>query len=251
MRGRSVRLSLSQRSAIDLLWLAATVPSVTDLRRMNLRELAAARAQCRERPRWFTIFVKACALVAQEFPEMRRVYLPYPWPHFYEYPNSTAQVLIRREHEGELFHFGYIIGNPSAMSLAAVDRGITHAAEAPMNEIASYRRLVAFSRLPTPLRRALLWLAYHIGRHRPKFFGTFAVTTPPEGRVGGWLSSWTVRLCYGPVRDDGETEVTLTVDHRVIDGPTGARALARLEQILTGPILAELKALSGGRDASA
>ena len=101
---------------------------------------------------------------------------------------------------------------------------------------------MAFARLPGPLRRVLLKLAHSIGRHRPKFFGTFAVTTPPADRLSGWLSVWTARLSYGRVDPDGTVRVNVAVDHRVVDGPTGANVLVRLEQVLNGPITEELRA---------
>jgi hypothetical protein len=60
-------------------------------KRMSLAPLVAARAACRERPRWTAIFTKAYSLLAQEFPELRRAYVKIPWPHLYEYPVSKRQ----------------------------------------------------------------------------------------------------------------------------------------------------------------
>lgn len=241
MRGRTVPLSLSQRLAVDLLRFAADVPSVTEGRRMNLSAVIAARARNAERPRWMAIFTKACAMVADEIPELRRVYLPWPWPRFYEYPTSVAMILIRRDLDGELFHFNLMIRNPAAQSLVEIDRRITHADQQPKEQVQDFRKAVEIARLPTTLRRCLMWLGYNIGRQRPRHFGTFAVTVPPDGRVSGWLSAWPVRLSYGRIADDGAVDVKVTVDHRVVDGPTGARVLVRLEEILKGPIVEELR----------
>ncbi|HEY0438608.1 MAG TPA: 2-oxo acid dehydrogenase subunit E2, partial [Xanthobacteraceae bacterium] len=66
----------------------------------------------------------------------------------------------------------------------------------------------------------------------------------------GWLGAdllhpvgpWTTLLTYGPLRADGTVEVRIIFDHRVLDGATAARALARLEEVLNGPILDELRA---------
>src|SRR5882762_8936795 len=104
MRGRTIPLSPGERLAVDMLRFAAEVPSVTDARRMNLSSVVAARARCAARPRWMAIFTKACAMVAEEIPELRRIYLPLPRPHFYEYPTSVAMILIRRNYEGALFN---------------------------------------------------------------------------------------------------------------------------------------------------
>src|SRR5674476_1417868 len=89
MRGRAIRLSVARRMVIDLLHFAAAVPSIPVQRPMSLGPLAAARAACRDRPQWTAIFAKGYALVAREFPDLRRAYLKIPWPHLYEYPQAT------------------------------------------------------------------------------------------------------------------------------------------------------------------
>jgi hypothetical protein len=242
MRGRTKSLTLSQRLAIDLLRFTIGVPSHTERRRLDLGPVAAARAQSAARPRWMTIFVKAYAIVADEIPDLRRAYLGLPRPHYYDYPTSIAMFLLDREHDGEKFHFNYMVKNPAAMPLAEIDRMITSALEQPVDQVREYRRAVTVARLPTPLRRFLMWLGYNLGRQRPKYFGTFAVTTHTEGRLSGLLCAWTTRLSYGRLADDGTMDVRVAVDHRVIDGPTGERALIRLEAILNGPIADELRA---------
>jgi hypothetical protein len=227
--------------AVDLLRFAAQVPAVVAVRHMSLGAVVAARAQCEARPRWITIFTKAFAMVAQEVPELRRVYLPLPWPHFYEYPTSVAMIFIGRDKGGEPVHFGYLIRDPASLSLIDIDTRISRCVELPLDEVGEFRRLTRFAELPLPLRRSLMWLGYNIGRQRPKYFGTFAVTVPPASYVAPRLSAWTARLSYGAVASDGAVEVSCAIDHRVVDGPTGARALARLEEVLNGPILQELR----------
>jgi len=51
----------------------------------------------------------------------------------------------------------------------------------------------------------------------------------------------TTSLSYGPLDDDGRCLVTVIADHRVLDGAAVAKALARLEAVLTGEITAELR----------
>jgi hypothetical protein len=233
---------LSQRLAIDLLRFTIGVPSHTERMRLNLAAVATARAQSAARPRWMTIFVKAYAMVAKEIPDLRRAYLGLPRPHFYEYPTSVAMFVLDREHEGEKFHFNYTVRDPAALSLVDIDRMITNALKRPIEEVREYNRAVSIARLPAPLRRFLMWLGYNLGRQRPKYFGTFAVTTHTEGRMSGLMCAWTTRLSYGRLADDGTMDVRVAVDHRVIDGPTGERVLLRLQEILDGPIADELRA---------
>jgi hypothetical protein len=237
---------MERRLVVDLMRFAMGVPTCTEALRIDVSAVVAARASCAARPRWIAIFIKAYALVAQEIPELRWVYLPYPRPHFYEYPASVALIFVRRDLDGEPLHIGHTIKDPASLPLMEIDQTITSATELPLDKLRAFRRQILFSRIPSPLRQCLSWLAYHSGRLRPKHYGTFAVTTPPSGRIAGWLSAWTSRLSYGRVEDDGTVAVNVSVDHRVVDGPTGARVLTRLAAALNGAIAEELRGLPKG-----
>jgi hypothetical protein len=242
MRGRTVSLSIERHLVADLMRFAIRVPTCTEALRIDVADVAAARLQSVTRPRWIAIILKAYAIVAQEMPELRRVFLEAPWPRFYEYPTSVALIYVKRELNGEPFNISYKIKDPASLSLREIDGRITAAADLPLNQISDFRRVYSFGRLPSPLRRFAAWLAYNIGRQRPKHFGTFAVTTPPEARIAGWLTPWTSRLSYGRLDANGTMAVNVSVDHRVVDGPTGAAVLVRLQQVLATKILSELRA---------
>jgi hypothetical protein len=236
---------LTDRLTGDLLSIS-TPTGFTEGRRMKLGAVVAARAQCAARPRWMAIFVKACALVAEDIPELRRVYLPFPRPHFYEYPTSVAFILLGREQDGEMIYFNHTIRDPASLPLVEIDRRITHAITRPMEEVREFRRAWRFARLPTPLRRFLIWVAHNIGRQRPKYFGTFTLTVHTPGRVSGLFLAGTSRFSYARFQSDGSIDVRVAVDHRVMDWATPDRILARMEDLLNGPIAEELRAVSGG-----
>jgi hypothetical protein len=61
------------------------------------------------------------------------------------------------------------------------------------------------------------------------------------------LTPLTSTLNYGVIGADGRVNVRVIYDHRVLDGSTVARALARLEDVLNDEILAEIE----GRRAAA
>jgi hypothetical protein len=96
MRGRSIPLSLPRRLVSDLLAFASKIPILPVQRQMHLGSLKAARAACPVRPAWVALFIKGFALTAQEFPELRRAYLKFPWPHLYEYEDSIAALTVER-----------------------------------------------------------------------------------------------------------------------------------------------------------
>jgi hypothetical protein len=101
-------------------------------------------------------------------------------------------------------------------------------------------------RLPRFLRRLGWWWGLNSsGARRARHFGTFAVSVYSGLGVESLhpLSPLTTVLNYGPIDTEGQVDVRLIYDHRVLDGSTIGRALIRLEEVLCGPILAELESL--------
>ena len=246
MRGRMIRLSVPRRIVIDLLYFASGIPTVPVQKRMSLGALVAARAACRERPRWTAIFTKAYALMAREFPEFRRAYVKIPWPHLYEYPASNATVIIERDYKGEPGLFSISVKEPAEQSLREIGRQLEHASTAPVDSIKDFRRTMNFARLPAPLRRAFWWICLNWGRQRGNYFGTFGVSVYSALNAESLhpLSPLTTLLNYGVISSDGILDVRIIYDHRVMNGATVARALARLEEILNSAMLEEVRALA-------
>lgn len=250
MRGRWIGLSAPRRFLADILHFASKIPTVPVQRRMALAEVAAARSALPDRPGWPAIFLKAYARVAAEVPALRRAYVSLPWPHLVEYPRSVASVAVERDYRGEPAVFFGRIGDPAPLSLAEVHARFRTFAEAPLESVKPFRKMLAMARLPRPVRRLLLWLGLNLSRTRPGQFGTFGLSS--YSALGAEslhpLSPLTTTLNYGVIDADGSVVVRVIYDHRVTDGATIARALARLEAVLTGEVLGELRAMAPGRD---
>jgi hypothetical protein len=229
----------------DLLHFGAAVPTVPVQRRMSLGTVVGARAASPDRPPWTAVFAKAFALVAREFPALRRSYCKFPYPHLYESPVSAAAVTIEREYSGEQAVFVERVKDPAGRPLPEIARVIRTAATAPVESVKTFRRALRVAALPAVLRRPLWWLGWNVGRQRANYFGTFAISV--FSSLGADclhpVSPWTTLLTYGPIADDGYADVRLVFDHRVLDGATVARALVRLEETLNGPVAGELTAL--------
>ena len=245
MRGRAIRLSVPRRMVIDLLHFATVVPTVPVQRRMSIGPVAAARAACQDRPRWTAIFAKGYALVAREFPDLRRAYLKIPWPHLYEYPASNANIVIERDYRGEPSLFSITVKDPAAYALRDLSRLIQHATTAPVEDIKDYRRMLRMSGLPRLLRRLMWWLGLNIGRQRANYFGTFGLSVYSALNAESLhpLSPLTTLLNYGVISSEGDVNVRIIYDHRVMNGATVARALGRLEEILNTVVADELRSL--------
>ncbi|HVK18011.1 MAG TPA: hypothetical protein VM533_13765 [Fimbriiglobus sp.] len=249
MRGRWIGLSLPRRFLGDVLHFAAKIPTVPVQRRMMLVDVAAARSSLPDRPGWPAVFLKAYAKVAAEVPALRRAYIALPWPHLVEYPHSVASVAVERDYEGEPAVFFGKIGDPASLPLAEIHARVRMFAEAPLESVKPFRKMLAMARFPRPLRRLLLWLGLNLSRTRPGQFGTFGLST--YSALGAEslhpISPLTVTLNYGVIDPDGSVTVRVIYDHRVTDGATIARALARLEEVLTGEVLDELRAMAPAR----
>jgi len=246
MRGRRVRLSLARRLMSDAMHFGKRTPLVVVRRAVKIAGVLEARKAAATRVSLGAIMVKAYALTADAFPELRQVYLKYPLPHMYEYPVSFANVTVERVVDGEQVVLGRLIRNPSALPLTEITRILKHANTAPLNEIKDFALALKVARLPLLVRRALWWLMLNIGRKRANFLGTFGISAMPLRDFEALYSpsSWTTFAAYtfGMLGSEDSLIVTLAFDHRVIDAAQSARILAKLEAVLGDAIVNELKA---------
>jgi hypothetical protein len=245
MRGRAIPLSASRRFICDLMYFASAVPSIPVQRRMSLGPLVQGRRLGQDRPPWSAIFAKAFALLADEAPEFRRAYCKFPWPHLYEYPCTVASITVEREYRGENAVFAKRIKDPARTPLTDIAAAIRAAAADPVEKVSDFRRLLWISALPRPMRRLLWWLGLNMGRQRANYFGTFAVSVYSSLGAESLhpLSPLTATVNYGVIGANGAVDVRIIYDHRVLDGATVARGLARLEEILLTALLDELSVL--------
>jgi hypothetical protein len=232
----------------DLMRFAAAIPSVPVERVMDLSAVMAARNDCAKRPAWVAILAKAYGLTAQEFPELRRTFVKWPWPHLYEYQSSVAGLTVERIFEGEPGVVLWLLKDPAKHRISEIERLIRHSIEAPIDQFKDFRRAIKIGRLPGVLRRPIMWLGFNIARQRANHFGTFCVTAVSFMGVDALhLPTWTTTLLtYGVFRPDGRVPIRVTMDHRVFDGVTIAKIMTRLEAILNGPIVDELRSEAGG-----
>ena len=246
MRGRRIPLTRARRLVIDFLHFATGVPTVPVQRRMHIQPVIEARAALPDRPAWTAIFVKAFALVSSEVPDLRRAFLKLPWQHLHEYPQPVASVAIERDFDGEKVVLIARIKDPDSLPLTELSRQVREFAESPVSEVKDFRRALRTCRYPRPLRRLLWWLGLNHPGQRIRYFGTFGVSV--YSALGAEslhpLSPLTSILNYGVFSPDGQVDVRVVYDHRVMDGAVIARALARLEEVLAGPIVDELRELA-------
>jgi hypothetical protein len=249
LRGKDVPISAFRRLVIDLMHFSGRVPTVVLDRRMDLGPLVAARSNCVPKPTWTAIFIKAYAIVAARQPLLRRCYMEFPWPRFYEHPKNIVTLNVSRTVAGEDIVLQDQVRSPENRSLANLDARIRRCKEAPVEEIDAYKRVTRLSFWPRAIRRSMIWSTLNMfGRRRCHNMGTFGFTTVAEHGAGivTLLPVLTSTVHYGLLDAKGCLDVRLSFDHRVMDGADAADALAALEGTLLNEVLNEVRRLATG-----
>jgi hypothetical protein len=241
---RRLALSRSRRLTIDVLHYNRRAHTCAHDRRCNLSRVAEQRSLLPNRISWSLLFIKAFALVARKYPVLRQSYIEWPWPHILEHPHSVAMLATQREHRCEAWLFWSRFMEPENCSLVQLQQALDRYQTEPVEKI--FQQQWQLSGLPTLLRRCFWWWSLNFaGPKRAKRIGTFFLTTLAGKGVEiqdppAFLTS---NLTFGPLDDSGHCRVTLSYDHRLMDGSTIADCLIELEAVLNGEIASELEAL--------
>jgi hypothetical protein len=243
-KGHSLALSLGRKMVLEILHHGRKVPTLPLSKVMQVGALASAR-QAGAAVSWTAIFMRAYGLTALQLPELRRAFLPWPWQRLYEHPCSNCAVLLEREYRGEHIVLGARLRAPEEQSLSIIDTELRRLRDTPLEEVNYFRQWLRVARLPGWLRRFMFWHTLNLsGFKRAKRLGTFAISSLGNFGVEQHhpISPLTTYLTYGPISRQGEVNVKIIYDHRVMDGRGVARALTVLEHVLNTDILAELQA---------
>lgn len=241
--GRNIAISPFRQLVIDLMEMSSGVPSVCADRRMDLSPLVAARAASRPKPGWCSLFAKAFGILGREHPELRRSYIKFPVPRFYEHPHNIASINVEREGPDENVIVYCLVRGPENRTIQQIEEIVRYHKETPLESLRSYQRSVGVSRIPWPFRRLFWWAALNVfGRRRCHNFGTFGISS--VGAAGAGLLHLTPILTstihFGLFDEQNRLDVRLSWDHRVMDGALVARVLKDLESILNNEIAREL-----------
>ena len=248
-------LPRSRRLTVDVLHYHAKVPTCAHDRNCNVSRIDAVRQGAPQRISWAVLFIKAFALTAARYPEMRQSWFNWPLAHLYQHPHSIAMVATHREYRGDAWLFWSRFRRPEDRSLVELQRELDRYLTEPVEK--AFKRQLQFSALPTLARRLLWWWNLNVsGQTRAKRTGTFFLTTLAGfgAEIQHPPAFLTANLTYGPIDERGRTRVTVAYDHRLMDGRLVARFLADLEESLNGPVADELESLAddaNGQRASA
>ncbi len=190
--------------------------------------------------------MKAFALVAADMPELRTCYIDFPWPHLYQHQMSVASIAVEKQSDGAHVVSFAKVADPANRKLSALDRYLRSFARSTTRNSGVAALAVWMRYLWRPLRLFVWWCGLNLNGHfRAQQIGTFAISV--YSALGAEslhpLTPLSFLLNYGLIDDQGNVDVRIVYDHRVMDGAMVARALAAMEVTLNGPIVAELQSL--------
>jgi hypothetical protein len=187
-----------------------------------------------------------------ELPELRDVFVTRPISYLYRHPNPVASITIHRTDENRNERLVWArCASAQRRSLCEVQRDIEHVASGPIDEV--FGDGLRLERQPAAFRHFQWWLLMRwSGRRRAKQIGTFSISNLSGfGALNAHhplLAATSIAM--SPLSKDGESDLVLICDHRVLDGVLAARALDRLEEVLMTDVRTELIAIQRGRDAA-
>lgn len=246
-RGKTFAVPQSRRSTLDLLELSQQTPAVSHYRRLEIPRLTSVRASAKQRISWPVLFFKAYANVVAATPDLRRVYVPYPFPRLYEHPVPVGRMTVPRSIDNVEGVFLSHVLEPNQKPLSELHNELRGIMTLPIDEQPRLRAQARLAQLPRFLRRSLWSTLRWDGYWRTRWMGNFLLTTVSKfGAIAitpPVLSNSTIS--FGPVDDNGGVDVVLAYDHRATDGAFIAKAFDQLQIELETTIAAELAGFRG------
>ena len=214
--------------------------------RINLAPLVAARAAHQPAVGWTAIWLKALGLVSRRRPELRTAYLPFPFARLYVHPELSCTVVIERTWRGASALFFQQFAGPEKRPLSDLDDNLRKLRQVPVESIGAFRRVIRFARPPVLLRRLIWSLALNwSGPVRAKYIGLAGLNPfPTGGKVVQSAVPGSFMLYFGLIEPNGDADVQIFFDHRIMDGVEVYRILRDLEATMNRDMVAELEKVS-------
>ncbi len=246
MDGKIRRIGQDRAIVLDVIQCASKIPSFPVERRFDLRPIEAARQVARTRISWTAIFCRAYGLASREHPQLRQMYIAWPWARVYQSPKCVIAIAVNRKMEmGERLFFGRV-PDPDSRTVLEIQQDLDRfQSDDPRRAFRSQWRA---AKLPFMVRRLAWWWRMDVDyRNRARRVGTGSISALAGQGVTNRLHPcmMTSSLSFGPLEDDGLCLVTLQCDHRIIDGSAAARALNCIGESISDCVLGELRELQG------
>ena len=240
-----MRIPTSRATVCDILRYDRYVPTCAHDRICNVQQVVDARALAKEankRISWPALWLKAYALNARRFPRLLQTWMSWPSSHIYQHPAHVGTLVVKRRFEDDDWLFWGQIHGLDSKSLVEIQKDINRFQNEPVESV--FRRQLWLARKPAFIRRICWWLTFQVsGKKKCKRLGTFFLSTisGSGAEIQNPPSMLTSGFTYGPISETGNTRVTITYDHRLMDGHHVADILAGLEETMNSSVRQELE----------
>ena len=241
LSGKSYPVPSDRRLMCDLMSLQREIPAVPYRKSMALARLYAARKRCPTRISWVVLFIKGLTRMSEEFPVLRRAYMPGLTPRIYEHPSCIANLALERSQNQSSRLFFARFHQPESKSLLQIQRQLIRFQNEPLPR--HFGDQLRISKFPWPIRHLILRAQFCFsGRRRAKRLGTIGITTlAAQGiEIEKPICPIPFIFTYGQINSQIECPVTFCADHRLIDGMAVSEILSRMEIVLNNDIADEL-----------
>lgn len=240
---RCKKLSPGRALVSDIVTIANKMPMAPVIRTLDLSELDELRRQVRPRISWTIVMMKAYANVAIKKPVLRQIFASIPFPYIYEHPNNVCMATITREVDNESVLYFARFNRPENYDLVTLQKKYESFRRTPISEIKQFRHQTRFAKCPYLIRK-LLWGLMNKAwpSSRAQHLGTFGMSLSGYGEAHGYfhLGPSTTVLGYELFPKKGQCRISITFDHRLIDGKPVVDVIENLHQELIGSIRDEL-----------
>ena len=212
---------------------------------VDATEIKAARADSGNAISFVTFVVKAAADVIAAFPEACAVLKDGFRPKLATVPEISAKVLFDKEIRGRRCVVSGTVEDAQHRSLTEIQSAIDEYKRAEVAQSGPFSALWKLQRLPLPLLQLVYRAVLRNPARRAKLQGTFSVTSAGQESVRAILPmiAGTVGLGIGRIADMPVVRagqviaapiliLSLTFDHRVIDGALASELLAGIKSRL-------------------
>lgn len=220
---------------------------------MDLSLIDRLRKQASPRISWAMIMMKAYCYVANQFPFLRQVYVPWPRAHLYEHSDNVCSIALSRKVDGQERLYCARFNKPDQLYLWQLQEQYNRYRRMPVDQIKQFTHQTRFARTPALLRKLGWWIMTGwLGRYRVNQMGTFGMSLSRFRKSVGYyhLGPLTTILGYEIDPDPKKVRVTITFDHRVVDARPVIGAMELLEKTLLDEIRGEFETMIEEQQAS-
>jgi pyruvate dehydrogenase E2 component (dihydrolipoamide acetyltransferase) len=217
---------LRKKIAENLTIVVRTIPAVTQNDLADITELEAGRKRVvEEQPKgspkitWTVLAVKACVAALKEF------------PHFNSSLDMNAGELILKKY----FHIGIAVDTERGLVVPVIKNADGKSLREIAGEVAGLAEKARAGKLSLEEMRGGTFTITNLGGIGGTSF-TPIINYPEVAILGLSKSAWQPAVRDGKIEPRLMLPLSLTYDHRVIDGADGARFAARLTQLFSDPM---------------